>query len=355
MWIKKTQIYQKNGIIYITYRTLGLYYNLNEKNMAEQILTMPQTKAPLTTPPMRPSPMEPPKPPAPLPPATSKENSGKGLLIVIAVIAFLVGAAAAGITVYLMQDGSQADLQNQMQQNQQQYEQSLTELQDNLAQAKKTISDQEEELQKMESSYIPNIKIQTNEDLTEAVIFDGNTQIQKITFENGGLIELFKQTSENVYFVTKPIGIGGYILYWPLAGDMYKYNLITKNFSKIFGDEEKGVIEDLSTDEKWLVYKNIESHKIILYNIETKEKKEFAVEEKYTQFGDIKISPNAQKLAYAAAFGSGANNELEESAVFIVDCANNTTQKIKEDTGKIYHVKGWTTNEDKDLQYYFFE
>lgn len=327
--------------------------------MPDQILTMPnepsknafseldndQTKA------TRPAAQKTTIPPVSNFPETKQKGIGAGSLIIIIILTLIIGAAAAGAGIYfwlinLHQDELttiQNDYQAQIDQRDLKIKQ-IQEQSDTKVEQAKTISP------------IPDISIQANEAQNEFSIKNSGMEVGIITMpsENNEEYEvkILKQTADNVYFTVNLSGLGGYILYSTIDNVVYRYNLRNQSFEKIFDQEiVDGGVFDISSDEKTLLISNATDKTITVYNLETQEKKSFLIADKYTQLGSTKFSFNAKKFAYSAAVG---NPDAEESAIFIIDIDNNTTQKIIEGKDRVYYINNWRSNDNQDLNYYYF-
>lgn len=155
-----------------------------------------------------------------------------------------------------------------------------------------------------------------------------------------------KITDKNAYIETCATGFGGYIWYHFCYGNTYRVNLSTGEVlqldSPLEGIEEQ-FFQDVSPDEQSTVWTSTSINKIVVYTVGKDEAVHtFDVDKKYTQFGDVKFSPDGKKLAYAAIVG---NPDEEFSAVYIIDIATGKQTPVIEDLAGPFNVEQWENNE----------
>lgn len=157
--------------------------------------------------------------------------------------------------------------------------------------------------------------------------------------ESGPEVITNKETSKSIYFETCATGFGGYINYGFCHGPSYRFDRTTNVVRKMLSD---GRIFDVSTNEDmfvWVENGNKNANQIKVRTIATDKDQIISVPAKYSQFGDAKFSPNAEKIAYAAIIGDPEN---EKGSVIIVDLATGKQTYIEQDKeNAIYTVKGW--------------
>lgn len=164
---------------------------------------------------------------------------------------------------------------------------------------------------------------------------------------------LFRKVTDKYLYVSQCSGgMGGYIFYEQCSkfnqiGGTYQIELATGKVTQIDYSSDIIILADVSSDDKVRVWlKHSDSDRSIIYEGVDEGAKQFPIEVKYLQFGSAHLSPDGQKLAYAAMVG---NPDNEESAVFEIDLKTGNQTKIAEDKGVSYFVYGWT---DKgDLKY----
>lgn len=192
-----------------------------------------------------------------------------------------------------------------------------------------------------------DVQFVRNDKYTEyKLVLDGK-EIESFKFERAMLPHIFKQTENGAYISFSREGLGGYILYnngWPT----YRLDFAAKEVKKISEQAE-----DISPSGALVAYMEGDmppiTRKLVLINLATGERKEFPLPKNYKQFGDVKISPNEQKIAFAASFG---NPDKEGGNAFIVDIKSGKQEQLMlEDVlDKPMHVIGWVDNEKVDFR-----
>ncbi|OGF30836.1 hypothetical protein A2533_00445 [Candidatus Falkowbacteria bacterium RIFOXYD2_FULL_35_9] len=292
-------------------------------------------------------------------PQTSPSSSGTStvLTIIIGLVALIIGAGGAGAGVYFWQG-------NQFSQEKSTLQSELQQAKDALALTEEQSTTNAELIKKLqENPPIADIKIETiqgNYDETKGgfptsfTLKDGDTVIKQLEFpaetnNDGMFMGIFKQTADNVYFYTEPLGFGGLILYSGVgAHNLYKYNLRDKSFEQIFGMDTKGILEDLSVDEKLLTYRWEDN--IFVLNLASKDVHKYLVPEKYNQYGDITFSPNGKNLVFAAVESSADN---AKSAIYHIDLEKNTMDLFKEGENRVFYIKQFNSNNYNDIEFYY--
>ncbi len=157
---------------------------------------------------------------------------------------------------------------------------------------------------------------------------------------------LTKVTDDYAYISVCATGFGGYILYSFCEGNNYRVNLLSGDVSQL--DVEVSGIEhldymDVSPDEHKTAWADRAGNKIFLLPTgDSDYVQSFNVDAKYTQFGDVKFSPDGSKIAYAASLGQGNG---EESAIYIISLADGVQTEFKAQQDGIFWVHGWENNE----------
>lgn len=155
-----------------------------------------------------------------------------------------------------------------------------------------------------------------------------------------------KETAKSYYFSTCATGFGGYILYRFCYGPSYRFDRVTNKIEKIL---DSGEIHDISPKEDAFAWTGNGAqfvNKIMVRDVATKADKSFIVSEKYSQFGDVKFSPDGKKFAYGAVVGDPEN---EEGSVIIVEIATGKeTYVVKDKPEDIYAINGWKDNNTVD-------
>lgn len=187
------------------------------------------------------------------------------------------------------------------------------------------------------SSY--NVQITYNNAHNVATITTNGRRAGDIKMGNYGYVRILKQTRDFAYLSVAPDGIGGYIIY-DQSYPVYRLSLAANTLAK---SADYGI--EISSSEKFIagVKINSASRAITLKDMGTRKIKDFPIEKKYGQCGDIKISPNETKLAYAAAVG---NSDSERGDIFIVDIATGTQTKVNktEIVGHAPKISSWIDN-----------
>lgn len=157
-----------------------------------------------------------------------------------------------------------------------------------------------------------------------------------------GIVE--KVTDKNAYVSICATGLGGYIFYKVCYGNTYRVNLSTGEVKdlKVLSDKTVQLnFMDVAPDELSTAWTS--DDKIYILPVSDSDGVvSFDVDPKFTQFGDVKFSPDGKKFAYAAIVG---NPTEEYSGVFIVDIATKKETAVVEGLGDPYHVLGWNSNE----------
>lgn len=163
---------------------------------------------------------------------------------------------------------------------------------------------------------------------------------------------VLKVTNVNTYVSVCATGFGGYINYSFCNGDTYAINIDGgvepgHEVEKInFNDPVSGAaIEnfmDVSVNGVTAWTGEWTDHKIYTVGGGSYFTKSYDVPAKYGQYGDVRFSPDGTKIAYAAIVG---NPDNEESAVYTINLADGKQTLVKEITGGVLNVYGWSDND----------
>ncbi|NQT49721.1 hypothetical protein HQ571_03450 [Candidatus Kuenenbacteria bacterium] len=302
--------------------------------------TSPGTVAP------KPAPVKPVSQPSA--PSTKKGMSGT-IVAILFVVALLIGLVVAGGGVYFWLSGSaSADIVS--------YEQTISDKDFEISTLTSDMAGVAVELENAQMvPVLADIKIEHDDTLKTATVYDGDTLIKEFEFETLKTVNIFKQTSDAVYLAVNDSEMGGGALYAVNPREMYKYDLRTGEVTNfVEGIDDVLVVYDISSDGRLLVYRpvpvdGVSEYSLKVHNFETGTAEEFLVSDDFLQYGSVKLSPNAKMIAYAAADLGGA-----ASGVMILDLESKENVVITFGENKTYHIRGWDGNKISDLQYYFF-
>lgn len=177
--------------------------------------------------------------------------------------------------------------------------------------------------------------------VTRFTIKNGNTVIGTFDREGPAEAEIMHQDACVMYFRTVPIGIGGYILFDTMNFPWYRVDL-SKNTYAAMPSPALFSVQDIAPDQKSFVGVDSDGHAIVLLDMTGKELKRFPVAKKYSQYGDVYFSPNAQKIAYAAALGEP---EKEQGEVFVIDLQTGKETSVISKLNGYINVSGWRDNQ----------
>lgn len=185
-----------------------------------------------------------------------------------------------------------------------------------------------------------DVGISYTSDRKAAIVTNNGVKVGDIPIPNSEIVSILKQTKTNAYLQVRPDGLGGYVLY-PMSFPLYKLDLVANTLAKISDSAS-----DVSDSERYIVGTNHSAHIITLLDLSANKTQEFTVESKYAQFGDVKVSPNDKKIAYAASIG---NPDNEKGDIFIVTIAGGAQLKVNNyEINRSTKVFGWSTNDDLD-------
>lgn len=157
-----------------------------------------------------------------------------------------------------------------------------------------------------------------------------------------------KVTDKYAYVSVCATGFGGYIWYRFCNGDTYRVNLEAGlveqlNVTAPATGEKLESFMDASPNEADIAWTGDWSKGKIYISaaIDSDALLTFYVPELYSQYGDVKFSPDGKKLAYAAIAGDPEN---EVSVVYVIDIETGKQTREKEVTKQILNVNGWNTD-----------
>ncbi len=190
------------------------------------------------------------------------------------------------------------------------------------------------------------VKFTMSDDFKTVSITKGTKLAATVTVVNkpstGPMVNTLKETSKSVYFNTCDTGFGGYILYAFCYGPTYRFDRTTDTVTKILSD---GQVFDVSPNEDqivWVENGSKSAHQFKIRTIATGKDQVITsptVPAKYGQYGDAKFSPDAKKIAFAAAIG---DSEKEQGSVIVADIATGKlTYVVQDKADAIYTIKGW--------------
>ena len=190
------------------------------------------------------------------------------------------------------------------------------------------------------------VKFAMSDDFKTVSITKGTKLAATVTVVNkpsaGPMVNTLKETPKSVYFNTCDTGFGGYILYAFCYGPTYRFDRTTDTVTKILSD---GQVFDVSPNEDqvvWVENGDKSAHQFKIRTIATGKDQVITsptVPAKYGQYGDAKFSPDAKKIAFAAAIG---DSEKEQGSVIVADIATGKlTYVVQDKADTIYTIKGW--------------
>lgn len=259
------------------------------------------------------------------------------------VLAFLVGGAGT----YLIANQKATIEKNTLKNDKASLNAQVSTLQNQLTEVKKQLANTTTKTQQaipaVFKPIVHDIKITNSADNSIATVYDNSNKIKDVQLNKAGQVEsslvIIKQTPLDVFLGTRLVGIGGYILYDTLPNKaVYRYDFQTSSFTQL----QVPQISDVSVSEANMVYVKANSHTIVWADKDGNELKTFTVDSKYQQFGDIFISLNEQKIAYAAAIG---NPDHESGAIFSIDIASGKQTQVTAIPSGVPHVNGWNSND----------
>jgi len=334
--------------------------------MVDDIRTMPKSNKDLESP-MRP--MTPPSPPRPTSPTVSSVSSHgeSGWLskLIFALVGFVVGAALLGAGMYFWLGQTQAQTLADQKAG---FDQEKTVLSNQVSSLQSELSDVQQNLKDLAlPSSSPNIQIENSdvvdpgkEKVSQVVIKIDNETIQTVT--NTGLnfelpIEgrIFKTFPQATYIEIKQQRGEAVTFYDMQSVALYKLDHKAKTLTSIVLPETlpRFSAYDISNDQKLAALTS--EGKIHIFNMETKEMKDFNLPDNFISAGDLLFSPNNQMLAFTAAKGPSIGSI--NSSIYIIDLENNIIDKIRENPSTaslIYHIDRWNGNSKDLISYYYF-
>lgn len=157
-------------------------------------------------------------------------------------------------------------------------------------------------------------------------------------------MRVFKQTDRYVYIAGYREGLGGYILFEADPIVLYQVNL--ENSEAVELTRNDLIVQDIFNDDL-IAWVDVVNRKIIIRRINGNFELQTNVPSKYSQFGNVRFSPDGKKFAYAAALG---NQDKEAGAVFVVEVNTGKQVLVAETTEahRYFEVTGWKSSEVVD-------
>lgn len=171
------------------------------------------------------------------------------------------------------------------------------------------------------------------------VIKKDGVVVKEVVASNGQpfTMRVMKETEVFSYVAGYREGIGGYILFEADPEMVFQIDLHTGDVLDL---TRKGlVLQDIFEDDL-VAWSDVVARKVVVRRINGNFQMEFIVPKKYTQFGNVKFSPDGKRVAYAVAIG---NPEAERGAVYNADLETGKQVLVSETDSaqKYFEVNGW--------------
>ncbi len=150
-------------------------------------------------------------------------------------------------------------------------------------------------------------------------------------------MRIFKETDKFIYVAGYHEGVGGYTLFETDPTILYQVN---KQTNDVVDVTRKGmIVEDIYGDDL-LAWADIVNKAVVVQYVGAVSQIKFDVPKKYSQFGNIRFSPDGSKIAYAAAVGDVTK---EGGVVYSADLVTGKQKLITEikDDDKYFEIQGW--------------